>query len=229
MHHNVKDMAGLRFGRLVVLAQVANSGDGAAKWLCLCDCGARTEVVGRNLRHGGTRSCGCFAEERRCTHKGCGTVEYSAWKGMWKRCTNPNSKDWERYGGRGIYVCERWRNYALFLADVGHKPRGKYSLDRRENNGNYEPGNVRWATDVEQARTRIVDLTGQRFGRLVALEPVHGMCGVPMRWQCRCDCGKSVKVVTYNLRKGVTRSCGCLQRELLARRNKMQKCGGKRG
>jgi hypothetical protein len=114
------------------------------------------------LTSGNTRSCGCLKRDligsRRKTHGatagGKRTPEHQAWKGMIKRCGNPAAKDYAFYGGRGVRVCERWRlSFAAFLADVGDRPSANHTLDRfPNNNGNYEPGNVRWATRVEQMR-----------------------------------------------------------------------------
>lgn len=81
------------------------------------------------------------------------TETHSIWMGMWQRCTNPNNKKFYRYGARGISVCDRWKAFANFLADMGERPKGK-SIDRINNDGNYEPGNCRWATALEQARNK---------------------------------------------------------------------------
>jgi len=102
------------------------------------------------------------------------TNEYSIWSKIVTRCTNPETKDYPKYGGRGIQICDRWRDFANFFADVGHRPSLQHSLDRINNNGNYEPGNVRWATAKEQARNRrgnhLVCLNGKVMTKAEALE-----------------------------------------------------------
>lgn len=126
---------------------------------CRCECGLERTVDGYNLSYGSSVSCGCLkrkaSAERILRHgdarTGKLTVEYLAWCKMKTRCYNPKCERYPSYGGRGIAVCERWRNsYEAFLADMGRKPTQQHSLDRRDVNGNYEPGNCRWATDHEQ-------------------------------------------------------------------------------
>jgi len=127
--------------------------------LCQCRCGNRRQVRADHIRTGVTRSCGCLMTEsrfgRRRTHGRYGTPENRAWRNMLNRCHNPGSPDYARYGGRGIFVCNRWRrSFAAFLADMGERPGPAYSLDRIDNDRGYEPGNVRWATRVQQARNK---------------------------------------------------------------------------
>lgn len=152
-------LCGQRFGRLVVLHRAGSTANGSALWACLCDCGARTTVKTGHLRSGNTASCGCGAKRGRPIHgdarRGAKTPEYTTWEGMIRRCHHPNATNYGAYGARGVEVCARWReSFPAFLADVGRRPSSAFSLDRINPFGNYEPGNVRWATRSEQARNK---------------------------------------------------------------------------
>lgn len=155
-------LTGRRFGRLVVL-DLHGREHGKVSWRCICDCGNLAYPSSWSLRSGVTRSCGCLHRDLQTKHghaKSGGTGpsgEYNSWTGMIQRCTNPSAKGYRHYGGRGITICERWRtSFPNFLADMGLKPGRSYSIDRRDVNGNYEPGNCRWATVAEQARNQRV-------------------------------------------------------------------------
>src|SRR5215471_10121497 len=150
---NFIDLTGKRFGRLLVLRISPRKGL-KVKWFCGCECGRTKDVFSCNLQLGYTQSCGCLQKERTSARKNAHhmsyTKEYRAWIGAKNRCYNFKDKSYHHWGGRGITVCERWRNsFRNFFADMGKAP-ANTSLDRIDVNGNYTPENCRWATQKIQ-------------------------------------------------------------------------------
>jgi len=144
---------GERFGRLVINAVVGSGPDKHIIVECLCDCGGKTQVPLSRLKNKniGTKSCGCLTKIVNTTHGKRSSKMYPIWIGMKQRCTNPKNKRYSDYGGRGITVCDSWQNFENFLADMGEAPEG-LTIDRINNDGDYEPGNCRWISMKEQAR-----------------------------------------------------------------------------
>lgn len=161
------NLTGQKFGKLTVVEFIGNS-----RWQCLCDCGGVTSVITANLKRGNTRSCGCIKKQesnKRATKHGFyGTKAYKSWCSIKKRCTNPKDPAYKNYGAKGILLCNEWLNDPkAFCEYVGVAPSEKHSIDRVDNSKGYEPGNVRWADDYEQANNKTnnvkIEFQGQSF------------------------------------------------------------------
>lgn len=170
-HPDFIDLSGRRFGRWTVVRVSQESPPRRIKWDCRCDCGGERSVFGASLRDGRSKSCGCLQREvaraagdRTRTHGMTNTSTYHIWCGMIARCHNERAKDFYRYGAVGITVCDRWRDFENFLADMGPRPPG-LTLDRCDNSKGYSQDNCRWATYGEQVRNssaaRFVTINGK--------------------------------------------------------------------
>jgi hypothetical protein len=151
------DLTGQTFSRLLVLNYVV--GFNESYWRCMCVCGRETIVRARSLKSGLSQSCGCLRADRvrasLQTHGLVQSPEYAIWRAAKSRCHNPNSGQYKDYGGRGIRMCDEWRyDFAAFYAHIGQRPAPELTLDRINNDGHYEPGNVQWATRTQQIHNR---------------------------------------------------------------------------
>lgn len=147
-----------KYNRWTVLSQHKICKENRVYLRCRCNCGVEKDVIIKNLKSGMSKSCGCLNKEkiigRNTKHNMRFTKVWTAWQAMKNRCYNKNVRQYSNYGGRGIEVCEKWRdNFLAFYDDVGDSPENK-SLDRIDNNGNYEPSNVKWSSYKEQCQNR---------------------------------------------------------------------------
>lgn len=192
------NLLGQRFCRLIVVADGGRCNKRNILWLCRCDCGGETTAYAYDLRSGRVKSCGCYNREgsKRVTHGQAGRLNgrsptYNIWAEMVQRCTNPKSRSWPHYGGRGVTLCDRWRKFENFWEDMGDRPQGK-SLDRIDNNGGYSPGNCRWADTHTQTRNK----------RNNVFVTVRGVTHCLADW-CR-HLGVSKQAIYYWVKKGLT-------------------------
>lgn len=164
------------------------SGKTLRKALFKCDCGSEYEARIGHVKNGNTISCGCFNDKNKITHNSSHHYLYATWRNMIARCTNASYPSFDHYGGRGITVCDEWVESPMaFFNDIGDRPSNNYSIDRIDNNGNYEPSNMRWASAMCQARNR-------RNNRMIEFN------GIEM---CITEWGNKLKINESTLRKRI--------------------------
>jgi hypothetical protein len=194
----INNLVGNRFGNLLVISRAPNAGK-ATKWLCLCDCGKIKSIRALLLVTNKTVSCGCYrkkvCKKMFSNHGMSNSSEYSVWQAMKRRCYDKNNKYYDRYGGRGVTVCDRWVNsFENFYSDMGKRPKN-YSIDRIDVNGNYSPENCKWSDSIEQANNKSTNskylygeenLTISQWARKAQISPMalrqrlNG--GIPLPW-----------------------------------------------
>lgn len=189
----VKNLLGKTFGRLTVICRAKNDKRGKARWLCKCECGNRVAILADSLLSGKTKSCGCYRKEvaplnNKPKHGMTGTRLWVIWSGMKSRCYYPHNVAYKSYGGRGIKVCSEWLHNFLAFHNwaVNNGYSDNLTIDRIDNNGNYEPSNCRWATYEEQEcnRSDTVYLTVE--GQTLSISEWSrrtGISGATLRWR----------------------------------------------
>jgi hypothetical protein len=184
---------GERFGRLTVVRYLWHQNTSIVV-LCHCDCGNDKPITLRSLESGNTASCGCIRLRHGDSRRGQRSQEYDIWSNMVRRCHDKTNPAYKNYGGRGIQVCSSWHDFATFLeyicSTIGRKPGAEYTLDRIDNDRGYEPGNIRWATRVEQIRN----------SRRVHLLSLHGVTASLAEWSQRL--GIPYATIKWRLRRG---------------------------
>jgi len=220
MSQRLIDITGQKFGRLTAIECVASGTNQHAQWRCMCDCGTETIVAAQHLKQGTTKSCGCLrleiTRQRSTIHGKCYEKLYCIWKTMRQRCSNSKARQYPQYGGRGICVCDEWQNN--FMAFYHWAMTNDYShglsIDRIDNDGNYEPTNCRWATKHQQGANKRnnTDFVGVVFNKRCNSFTAHLQVGgkyvyrktfktkleaITARLQAEKDCG-----IILNRQKG---------------------------
>lgn len=180
---NSLNLTGNKFGEWVVTDKKFG-----ASYLCICSCGTEKIIQSQTIKRGSSKSCGCKGKDWCRRHGMEGTLTYNTWSAVKQRCHNPESNLYKNYGGRGIKMFQEWYNdFSTFYKDMGEKPIG-FSLDRIDPNGNYEPGNCRWASSKQQARNKrntvYLSYKGERKP-LAELAEIHGIKRKIVEWRLK--------------------------------------------
>lgn len=165
---------GERFGRLVITEPYHEKRGKVWYHKCACDCGNERMAAGGDMKQGKVTSCGCLRKEMKTSHGMTKEPEYAVWNAMLQRCEKENYALYKNYGGRGIKVCERWHKFANFIADMGRRPSDDHTLERVDNDGDYEPGNCRWDTRAAQSLNQRVRRDNKTGCRGVSLDSSSG-------------------------------------------------------
>jgi len=193
MSGKVKDLTGQRFTRLTVTGFDRRTPT-ATFWHCTCDCGTVKSIRGNKLVSGWTRSCGCLQKESTTRHGYSRSPEHRCWKSMLQRCYDNSCRAYPWYGGRGIQVCDRWReSFDNFLMDMGTRPDG-HSIERIDYNGDYCPSNCKWITIAEQSRNRRSNINVEYEGKQYCLTDLCKLLGL----NSKCINSKFPKVQSPN-------------------------------
>lgn len=231
---------GDRYGRLLVIARTPSPG---AKWSCRCDCGADKLVESCDLRTSRVQSCGCLDRDRRrgagnanFKHGQSSTRLFSVWKGMHNRCRNPNQQGFRNYGGRGIRVCDRWGDFPAFAEDMGSDYRPGLTIERRDVNGHYEPGNCVWLPFVRQAVNRrttpFVDWRGVRMAFADAWRDAGQVVRMDTAWSRYHRYGWTLEAALTTARvvgKPARTDNACIHGHTYTQENAYLRVGGGRG
>ena len=183
------NLVGQRFGRWVVLSKSHKNIRGEIFWTCKCDCGSERAVKTTSLRSGASQSCGCFQLERVTKHGMAGSRTHKSWESMLQRCENPKSPDFHRYGARGIKVHAEWHEFSNFVSSMGERPKGM-TLERKDTNGDYMPGNCLWADASSQQRNKRNSIRATMNGVTKSIHDWEAETGIP------------VGVIKWRLKKG---------------------------
>jgi hypothetical protein len=170
----------MSMGKLTIVSSGTRTSDGRNTWVCRCDCGFISTVRNGHLRAGSSGCRNCSRVTHGESRRGERSPEYRAWTHLKNRCDNPKNKKYHRYGKRGIMVCKRWQVFENFLADMGRKPLPHLSVERINNDGNYEPENCKWGTPTEQARNSSTSMQMDYMGKTRALSEIVELSGTDL-------------------------------------------------